>query len=60
MTGAASRFGADSITTRCCIPNAGPASLRERVVSVGGSLAVESMTTGSRIEITLPAAIQHA
>jgi len=33
---------------------AGPVSLRERLVSLGGSLAIESMPTGSRVEITLP------
>ena len=40
--------------------NIGPASLRERVVSAGGSLAIESMATGSRLEMTLPVALQHA
>lgn len=34
--------------------NAGPVSLRERLVSVGGSLAIESTTAGSRVEMTLP------
>jgi len=34
--------------------NAGPVSLRERVVSAGGSLMIESMATGSRVEVTLP------
>jgi signal transduction histidine kinase len=32
----------------------GPVSLRERLVSLGGSLAIESMPTGSQVEITLP------
>jgi signal transduction histidine kinase len=32
----------------------GPVSLRERLASLGGSLAIESMPTGSRVEITLP------
>jgi signal transduction histidine kinase len=32
----------------------GPVSLRERLTSFGGSLAIESMPTGSRVEITLP------
>jgi signal transduction histidine kinase len=32
----------------------GPVSLRERLASFGGSLAIESMPTGSRVEITLP------
>jgi signal transduction histidine kinase len=34
--------------------NAGPVSLRERLSSVGGKLEIESMPTGSRIEMTLP------
>ena len=34
--------------------NAGPVSLRERLVSLGGSLAVESTTAGSRVEMMLP------
>ena len=34
--------------------NAGPVSLRERLVSVGGSLAIESMPAGSRVEMDLP------
>lgn len=34
--------------------NAGPVSLRERLVSVGGSLTIESMATGSRVEMSLP------
>ena len=34
--------------------NAGPVSLRERVVSAGGALVIESMATGSRVEMTLP------
>jgi signal transduction histidine kinase len=32
----------------------GPVSLRERLVSVGGSLAIESTANGSRIEMTVP------
>jgi signal transduction histidine kinase len=32
----------------------GPVSLRERLVSVGGSLAIESTGSGSRIEMTVP------
>ncbi|MEN3338633.1 MAG: hypothetical protein V7647_2309 [Acidobacteriota bacterium] len=32
----------------------GPVSLRERLVSVGGSLAIESMAVGSRLEMLLP------
>ncbi len=35
--------------------NAGPVSLRERVASAGGTLAVESSAAGSRVEIVLPA-----
>jgi signal transduction histidine kinase len=34
--------------------NAGPVSLRERLASVGGSLAIESMAAGSRVEMSLP------
>ena len=34
--------------------NAGPVSLRERLVSAGGSLAIESMPAGSRVEMDLP------
>ena len=34
--------------------NAGPVSLRERLVSAGGSLAIESMPAGSRVEMELP------
>jgi signal transduction histidine kinase len=34
--------------------NSGPVSLRERLSSVGGALAIESMTTGSRVEMTVP------
>jgi signal transduction histidine kinase len=37
--------------------NAGPLSLRERVVAAGGTLAVESDSRGSRVEIILPAII---
>jgi signal transduction histidine kinase len=32
----------------------GPVSLRERLVSVGGSLAIESGAGGSRLEMTVP------
>jgi signal transduction histidine kinase len=39
--------------------NAGPVSLTERVDSLAGTLAIESLPTGSRIEITVPATIQH-
>lgn len=34
----------------------GPVSLRERIASLGGSLAVELAETGARLEITLPLA----
>jgi signal transduction histidine kinase len=34
--------------------NAGPVSLRERLGSVGGSLVIESMPSGSRVEMSLP------
>jgi signal transduction histidine kinase len=36
--------------------NAGPVSLRERLASAGGTLAIESTATGSRLEIALPLA----
>src|SRR5262249_22650034 len=36
---------------------AGPVSVRERLVQLGGSLAIESTPTGSRVEMTLPAAV---
>jgi signal transduction histidine kinase len=38
--------------------NIGPVSLRERVTSLGGELAVESSGVGSRVEIRLPMAAQ--
>jgi signal transduction histidine kinase len=34
--------------------NAGPSSLRDRVGSLAGTLAIESMPTGSRVEISVP------
>jgi signal transduction histidine kinase len=34
--------------------NVGPVSLRERVMSLGGRLAIESMSSGSRVEMTIP------
>ena len=34
--------------------NAGPSSLRDRVSSLAGTLAIESMPTGSRVEISVP------
>jgi signal transduction histidine kinase len=34
--------------------NAGPATLKERIASLGGFLAIDSSDTGSRLEITLP------
>jgi signal transduction histidine kinase len=40
--------------------NAGPASLRDRVISLGGRLDIESTPTGSRLEITLPVAVTHS
>ena len=36
--------------------NVGPVSLRERVAALNGRLAVESMPTGSRVEIVIPIA----
>jgi signal transduction histidine kinase len=38
----------------CMTLAAGPVSLRERLISVGGSLAIESHANGSRIEMTVP------
>jgi len=34
--------------------NVGPATLKERVASLGGSLAIDSSDTGTRLEINLP------
>src|SRR5262249_18423838 len=34
--------------------NVGPVSLRERLTSLGGSLAIESSPGGARLELTLP------
>ena len=39
--------------------NRGPASLRERVVTLGGRMAIESKVAGSRLEITVPATIRE-
>ena len=39
--------------------NAGPVSLRERVASLGGEIAVESGPSGSRVELTLPMRFAH-
>ena len=36
--------------------NLGPVSLRERADSLGGAMTIESTDTGSRVEITVPAA----
>lgn len=35
----------------------GPRSLRERVMALGGTIAVESSSSGSRVELSLPAAV---
>jgi signal transduction histidine kinase len=40
----------------CVASQAGPVSLQERLISVGGSLAIESTAGGSRIEMTVPLA----
>jgi len=37
--------------------NVGPASLRERVTSLGGELSVDSSAAGSKVEIRLPVAM---
>jgi signal transduction histidine kinase len=34
--------------------NTGPTSLRERVISLGGRLEIESRETGSRVELSIP------
>ena len=39
--------------------NSGPVSLTERVDSLAGTLAIESLPTGSRIEISLPVTFQR-
>jgi signal transduction histidine kinase len=44
----------------CAATQAGPVSLRERLISVGGSLAIESHANGSRIEMKVPVAQQAA
>ena len=36
--------------------DAGPVSLRERVHSMAGTLAIDSLSTGSRVEINVPIA----
>ncbi len=36
--------------------DAGPASLRDRVQAMGGTLAIDSLATGSRVEISVPIA----
>jgi len=36
--------------------NLGPVTLKERIASLGGSLAIDSSDTGTRLEITLPLA----
>ncbi len=40
--------------------NAGPVSLRERVAALDGRLTVESLPTGSRVEVLLPIAGHNA
>lgn len=40
--------------------NIGPVSLRDRVASLGGELAVESSGVGSRVEIRLPMTVTRA
>jgi len=40
--------------------NAGPVSLRERVTSLGGEMAIESSPAGSRVELVLPLEALHA
>jgi signal transduction histidine kinase len=38
--------------------NAGPVSLRDRIISLGGRLEIDSTATGSRLEITLPVTVR--
>jgi signal transduction histidine kinase len=38
----------------------GPASLKERIASLGGTLAIDSTESGARLEITLPLAMAGA
>ncbi len=38
----------------------GPVSLRERVATLGGRLAVDSTSTGSRVALTVPLEVAHA
>jgi signal transduction histidine kinase len=46
------RFDYDALLTS----NAAPVSLCERVKELAGTIVIESGITGSRVEITLPAA----
>ena len=39
--------------------NAGPVSLRERVASLGGEITIESGSSGSRVELTIPVRLVH-
>jgi hypothetical protein len=47
----AGRLDHDELVRR----NVGPASLRDRVIALGGRMAIESTASGSRIEIAVPA-----
>jgi signal transduction histidine kinase len=40
--------------------NLGPSSLRERVTGLGGQMTIESLDTGSRVEIKVPAEAEGA
>jgi hypothetical protein len=39
--------------------NLGPVTLKERIAALGGSLAIDSSDTGTRLEITLPLTEQY-
>lgn len=40
--------------------NAGPVSLRERVVQLGGQICIESSPAGARVELSIPLEVVHA
>ena len=45
---------------RLAASNVGPVSLRERVASLGGQMAIESGETGARVEILLQPPLREA
>ena len=60
MTVTGFRSGAATITGRWRKAAIGPASLRDRAASLGGTLMIESEGSGSRVEIALPLAAAEA